>query len=226
MLITLPGGGSGAEDVAFGLSARDIIRSALYDAGIVPLGRDPKANEMAECIRRANMMLKTWAARDLLWRQETMIVFGGGNEREVALPEGVRAVSGVRYVESATNERALSRFERDDYRIIPNKGASGTPTIFNFEMRRDMSVLNIWPVPKIAYELAVDAMKTAQVVVDPALPMDVPEEWHETVMKGVAARCARIFLGETPADLAVEAARLEQEMFDHCRPASYMLGAY
>jgi len=207
------------------MTARDLITSALYDAGIIALGRQPKAAELDECIRRANMMFGTWSTRDLPWREDTISLSGTADVAQVTMPANVIAVSAVRYVDSAVNERDMGRFERDDYRILPNKAAKGIATIYQFDRKLPAPVLNVWPVPPVAFALNADVTLSIPQIVEASDDIEFPPEWREAVMKNIGARCARIFLGETPQSLAMEAAALERELFDYARPASYFMGA-
>jgi len=78
-------------------------------------------------------------------------------------------VNGARYVESATNERAMSRFERDDYAILPNKAAKGTPTIYNVDQNTGALILSVWPVPTADFTLKLDIDRAIDTVTDPSL---------------------------------------------------------
>jgi len=209
---------------AFNTTARDFVKNALLENVIIAFGDDPEADEMNACIFRLNAMLKTWATRGLGWKQEVYTAAGTADTAAITLPVYVREVNGARYIDSATNERAMIRFERDDYMIPPNKAASGTPTIYNVEQNAGALVLNVWPVPTADFTLNLDIDRALDTVTDPSETIDIPEEWTECVMSNLALRCCNIF-GVSPTPELRETAQLsEREMFDAYRPASYFMG--
>ena len=119
----------------------------------------------------------------------------------------------------------MSRFERDDYTVLPNKAASGTPTIFNVEQNAGALVLNVWPVPTADFTLSLDIDRALDTVTDASETIDIPEEWTECVMSNLALRCCNIFGVSPTAELKEVAQLSEREMFDAYRPASYFMGA-
>lgn len=209
---------------AFSTTARDFVKNALLENGIIPFGDDPESDEMAACLFRLNAMLKTWGARGLGWKQEVYTASGTADTASITLPVYVREVNGARYVESATNERAMSRFERDDYAILPNKAAKGTPTIYNIDQNAGALILSVWPVPTADFSLSLDIDRALDTVTDASQTIDIPEEWTECVMTNLALRCCNVFGVSPTPELAQRAQLAEREMFDAYRPASYFMG--
>jgi len=209
----------------FSTTARDFVKNALLENGIIAFGDDPESEEMTACLFRLNAMLKTWGARGLGWKQEIYTASGTADTASITLPVYVREVNGARYVESAANERAMSRFERDDYAILPNKAAKGTPTIYNVDQNAGALVLNVWPVPVADFTLILDIDRALDTVTDASETIDIPEEWTECVMSNLALRCCNIFGVSPTAELKEVAQLSEREMFDAYRPASYFMGA-
>ena len=208
----------------FSTTARDFVKNALLENGIIAFGDDPEAEEMAACLFRLNAMLKTWGARGLGWKHEVYTASGTADTASITLPVYVREVNGARYVESATNERAMSRFERDDYAVLPNKAASGTPTIFNVEQNAGALALKVWPVPTADFTLSLDIDRALDTVTDASQTIDIPEEWTECVMTNLALRCCNVFGAEPTSELVQRAQLAERELFDAYRPASYFMG--
>lgn len=209
---------------AFSNTARDFVTQALLENGIISIGEEPDADELNLCLFRFNSMLKTWSAKGLSWKQETITQAGTAATATITLPAYVREVNGCRYVESATNERQMSRWERDDYMRYPNKSAAGTPTIYYVDRNAGAITLYVWPVPPATFSLKLDIDRVIETITDASQTVDIPEEWTECVMVNLAARCAPAFT-ETPSqDIAQRAAMLEREMFDAWRPASYFMG--
>jgi hypothetical protein len=210
---------------AFSNTARDFVKQALLENAIIAFGDDPESDEMTACIFRLNAMLKTWGTRELGWKQDVYTASGTANTATITLPVYVREVNGARYLESATNERAMSRFERDDYAVLPNKAAKGTPSIYNVEQTSGALVLSVWPVPTANFSLKLDIDRALDTVTDPSETIDIPEEWTECVMTNLALRCCNIFGAEPTSELVQRAQLSERELFDAYRPASYFMGA-
>lgn len=208
----------------FSNTVRDIVTDALDENAIIRLGTEPRAHEMAKCIRRLAAMLKSWQMKGVLWKQETISATITANVATVALPVYVRGVNAARYAESATNERQMMRFERDEYYALPNKAASGTPTIYYLNRAEDALVLHVWPVPTANATVKLDIDRAMDTVTDANETLDVPEELTETVYANLAVRCCGVFGIEPRQELVVRARELEREMLDNYRPASYSLG--
>lgn len=211
-------------DTAFSLTARDHIYTALQESAIIPLGDDPEAEELTACLRRFNGMLKTWQARGVLWKQETIDQVITADTATATLPAYVRGVNAVRYVESATNERQMRRFERDEYKKLPNKAASGVSTLYYVDRAVDALVISVWPVPTANATLRLDIDRKMDTITNASETVDIPEEWAETVYLNLAVRCADIFGAELKPRLVAMAQSTERELFDNYRPASYFLG--
>lgn len=209
---------------AFSITARDFVKNALLENGIIAFGDDPESDEMTACLFRLNAMLKTWGSRGLGWKQEVYTASCTADTATITLPVYVREVNGARYVESAANERAMSRFERDDYAILPNKAAKGTPTIYNVDQNAGALILSVWPVPTANFSLKLDIDRALDTVTDATQTIDIPEEWTECVMTNLALRCCNVFGVSPTPELAQRAQLSEREMFDAYRPASYFMG--
>lgn len=212
----------------FSLTVGDIIDRALTDElGVFADNENVDAAASNAALGKLAAMLKSWQTKGVVWKQETISDAGTADTATIALDSFVRGVNGCRYVESATNERAMSRWERDDYNILPNKAASGTPTIYYVQRAEDGLVLHVWPVPTAAFTLKLDIDRKMDTVTATSETLDVPEELAETVITNLAVRMMgkyRISPGELP-ELIQRAQRLEREMLDNYRPASYVLGA-
>src|SRR3712207_1356320 len=106
---------------AWSLTAREHVTTALQDARVISLGEEPAAEELAACLRRFNGMLKSWARASSLWLEQTVEVTITGGDGSLALDAGIKDVISARVSVSATHERPLARWERDEYYILSNK---------------------------------------------------------------------------------------------------------
>jgi hypothetical protein len=84
----------------------------------------------------------------------------------------------------------------------------------------------VWPVPSTDITLELDYSRAAETVTDPSETVDIPEDWQEAVVMGLAGRCASMF-GITRIDpgtvqrIDAKASSLYQRLLDRDRPDSY-----
>lgn len=208
------------------LTAAQLVEEALSENAILQVGRQPKPAEIAKCILRMNGMFKTWQMQGLGWKQETITQVITGGEAAVVLPSYVREVNGARFVESANYERIMQRFERDEYYRLPNKASAGRSTAYYIDRNPAAITLYVWPVPADDSDLKLDIDRKLDTVTTAGEAIDFPEELQETVYANLAVRCAGIFGQQPSEELYTRAMRLEREMLDAYRPASYHLEAF
>lgn len=214
---------SGTTD--YSLTARELITDAAQDAAIIGIGESLTDEEMTACVRRLNNMLKSWQMQGVLWKQETITQTITADTATISLPAYVRGVNAARYVDSATNERQMVRWERDEYYRIPNKAASGVSTAFYVNRAEDGLVLHVWPVPTANNSIQLDIDRAMDTVTDASETIDVPQELMETVMKNLAVRISSVFGAQLSQETVTNAALLERLMIDSYRPASYFMEA-
>jgi hypothetical protein len=209
------------------LTAEQIVTQAMYELGALNQGDTPSGEEMEDAILRLNGMLKTWGGEGNLFREVTGTLTLPGGTASGTLPADVRDVSSVRHVVSATNSRQLAEWNRGEFYRLPNRSASGNPTAYYLSTTTAGRAITVWPVPSADITLEVDYSRLAQTVTDPSETIDVPEEWQEALIMGLASRLAPLF-GTTesaPAKLArldQRAQSLYQHLLDRDRPDSYI----
>ncbi len=207
-------------------TAADLMLSAAYELGAIPMGDEMEASEEAEMIKRFNGMIQTWATEGNLYRDETGTLTIPGGTGAASLPAEVRDIRSVRHILSATNYRILAPWNRDQYYAFPNRAAVGNPTIFYYQQGAETDVIRIWPVPADDIDLELDYGRAAYAVTSPEETLDIPQDWWEAAMYGLAARCAGIF-GSVKLDpanvqrITAQAAAAYQRLLDQDRPDSY-----
>lgn len=212
---------------AYALTVRDIIKTALQEGQVIAAGETPSSEELTDCTIRLNGLLKSWEVRGYtLWRQETMEVDIVGGVNPTTLASTVYDVSAVRFQTSATIERPLTPFDRDQYKILPNKAQTGNPSIYYVDRQRDQVDLYVWPVPSADSAVNIDYLRKIETVTNAAETLDVPQDWHETIYTLLAVRLCGMFGYPVPGELAARAAVLEAEIDAQDRPESYFLGPY
>lgn len=212
------------------LTAGDIVTQAMKEIGAIASGEDPTVDEMADGITRLNAMLNTWAGENHLYREGegTLTILGGVGAG--TLPDDVRAVNGVRHIVTATNSRPLNHWNRDEFYVLPNRATVGNPTAYYTRKTTSGIELHIWPVPAADVDLELDYGRAPNTVEDEDDTVDVPQDWQETVMFGLASRLISMF-GTTRVDPGTvqridgRASELFQRLLDRDRPDSIYLYA-
>ncbi len=211
------------------LTVRDILTVSLRLLGVRGKGQEPTADDANVAIPLLNGMLKTWQAEGCnLWRQiQDTAAFSVGVST-VALDPRVLDVMEARYVESATFERTLGRWEWGDYVTLPNKIASGLPTIFVLDKQRTAINMTVWPVPSVATTIRYTAARVIDDTNDLNDEVDLPQEWLETVYFNLAERLIAIYgidalLPTVAQRVTARAQQLYAKMLDFDRPASVFM---
>jgi hypothetical protein len=111
----------------------------------------------------------------------------------------VRDIRSVRHVQSATYKRTLAVWNRDEYFQLPNRAQAGaSPMIAYFSKQIGGGVLYLWPSPLRMSTLSLTITARSSFAEGPEQELDIPPEWHEAVLYGLASRSAGIF-GTTAA---------------------------
>lgn len=216
-------------ETAWVVTARDIAKHAMHELGVLSLGEEPESAELEGCLVRLNAMLKSWSTKANLFREATGELTIPAGDASGTLPPEIRDISSVRVVVSATQERQLYPWARSQYLSLPNKAATGSPTAYYVSQQAGGDVLHVWPVSATELTLKIDYSRTAETVTNGAETLDIPQEWHEAVYLGLAARIAGMFGATridpgTVANVTARAEALYQQLLDSDRPDAYYFG--
>lgn len=203
-----------------------ICLSAAMELGAVGLGDSLEAPEAAEMMIRLNSMLAKWSIDANLFREASGTVTVTGGTGAATLPASIRDIRSVRYVQSATNKRMLGLWNRDEYFQLPNRTQTGFPMAAYFSKQIGGAILYLWPIPAANVDLELDYNRSFFFAEGPDQELDIPPEWHEAVLYGLASRSAGIF-GTTQLDPVkvqrcdAQARTSYERMLDSDRPDSY-----
>lgn len=212
------------------MTALQLCEAAAKDLGIYGAGEDLSAADGADMLLRLNWMLKSWQADGVnLWREENGEVAFPINTATMELDPRCIDVLEARFVQSATFERPLQRWEIGQYQNLPNKTQPGYPVGYYLRKLVDSVTMTLWPVPDADSVVRYTYARVIEDVTDLNQTLDVPQMWMETIWTNLAVRCASMF-GASRLDangvvlLQQRAAMLEQKMMDQDRPASVFMG--
>lgn len=181
---------SGSTD--FNLQRDDIIKGALRDIGVLRRGQTPPADEIQDASDALNLIIKTWSSPNnrmsksfkafVLERQSLTLTAkisfalkSSGGDLNVAPP--MQMLSVVRK-DTSNKEVPLSEMTLGEYRAIPDKTATGTPTKWHYEREHDQGKLYFNRVTDDTTDTMELLFRRELEDVDAAGDdIDVPKEW-------------------------------------------------
>jgi hypothetical protein len=214
-------------ETALELTAADACTEAAVELGAIGSSDELEDNEGERMLRRLNSMMQSWSVEGNLFMEASATATITGGTGAATMPGDVRDILSVRHVVSSTNKRQLFQWNKDQYLQLPNRATVGNPTIYYYSQQGDGGdVLRIWPVPAADITLELDYSRRPFIAETPEDTLDVPQEWHEAIYMGLAARCASMFGADrvspqTVARIEARAAQLYQRLLDADRPDSY-----
>jgi hypothetical protein len=166
------------------LTAEEIVTQACYELGSHAAGEVPSGEEMDDAIVRLNAMLKSWQGEGNLFRetQATITLLAGVASQ--ALSEDIREVNNVWAVGSYN--RIMAEWNRSEYLSIPSPTTSGSPVAW-YAATGTVLTLYVWPVPSVDTDFILDYSRKSYTVTDPSETVDLPEEWQEAMILGLAS---------------------------------------
>lgn len=213
------------------LTASQLIELAMKELGLLSSGEEPTGEEYDDALSAVNWMLKSWQSRGMTsWRDTNGSVVFPANTASMVLTPYCLDVVDARLVQTSTFERPLQRWERAQYRQLPNKAQPGWPTAYMISKTDGAITMSLWPVPNVSMTVLYGYARIIEDVTDGSQTIDVPQEWLELAYLGLAVRLAPLF-GVTRLDpaavqsVAQRAATLEQLLLDQDRPASVYMGS-
>lgn len=186
---------SGSTD--FAMTSREVVSAALEVCGALQVGETAAAEDAALGLKHLNLMLKTWGTDPALFiRVEGSVTLSASTASYTASPVSLaRRIVGARRRTSSI-DTPLMVLSRDEYLDIPNKSGTGTPTCFYFDPQRSTRTLYVWPAPTTAVAASTTVRIDYHRVIEDSDSLDndpdVPQEWLEAMIYGLAARLSVI----------------------------------
>ncbi len=180
----------------YSLNAGQFITEALRKGGMLQPPWTPSDDQLELGLINLNIMLKGFQADGInLWRQ-TQVSW--------AIPQGV-GYAGNPYqptpvflnledarlvVQPAPNqyERPLGVYSYEDYMLLPNKLAQGSPSVICFDRQATTSNIYIWPLPINGCTINATVGRTINDALTVGSALDIPIEWSEAVLWCLAER--------------------------------------
>lgn len=181
---------SGSADLT--MTSREIVTQAMVLLQQISYGETPAAEDAEQYRISLNLMIKTWGAAGRLWLTEEGSIPLVASTASYALT-GVRKVFQVRRrITSTVSDLELREDSRSDYYARPNKASTGAPLAWYFDPQRTTKTLYVWPAPDTTAASTMTLQYTYARFIEDVDALDdeadVPQEWLEALVYGLARR--------------------------------------
>jgi hypothetical protein len=186
------------------MKARDCIEDALREIGVLDVEEAMDASHVRFGLRKLRRMLLSWQNLDYnVWlKAEQTVTLAAATRVYTLSPVRPLRILSARVVTSGI-ETPLQELTRQDYDTLPLKTSTGRPTSYHYDRQREDARFYVWPVPgavgdtiKITYARQIEPMETF------GAEVDVPEEWEDAVVYGLAVSLSSAYSRTPPIDLA------------------------
>lgn len=174
-------------------TVRDLVVAALRKAGVTDWADQPHATEAEMAASEMNLMFKGWQNRGYnLWtKASATLPLVAGQASYTLTPVRPLRILSARYW-NGSSELPLQELTRDEYDTLPVKAAAGIPTTFHYDRQREAAALYVWPVlwSVIDKEIRYTYEREIEDVANLNDAADIPGEWWECAVYGLAVRLA------------------------------------
>jgi hypothetical protein len=174
------------------MNAGDVINDALRKIGVAAQDEPATADQVVAGLRALNRLLRSMQNRQPdLWLVSSQDI-ALSNLAAQNIGCCARAVRSARLVRTNGTELPMQELTRQEYDDLPNKASAGTPTTYYYDRQLCDGTIYVWPVLRapagevlrITYERKVNDAASVGATVD------MPDEWEEALVYGLAARLA------------------------------------
>jgi hypothetical protein len=176
-------------------TAGQICTAAFRQCGVVAIDRDAEAEEMDIALMTLNVMLKAiQIPTATLWKISTGSITITDATASYAVTGRPVNIDSVNYRRSGADLPML-RLTWEEYRDLPDKASAGQPTQFHYQRLRETATLYVWPVLATAAGETLEWSGRAEIedVAATTDTLDVPGEWYEAIIYGLADRLCDAF---------------------------------
>lgn len=189
-------------------TTRSLITDALRKIGVAAHDETPTADMISNGLRALNRFMRSLQNRGAnLWAYSSLSLTCTATASH-PLPVRPLEILSCRFTRDGV-EMPMQALTRDEYDRLPVKTATGIPTTYYYDRQRDSARLLVWPV------LATAAGKTLEISYvrefsegDLNDETDIPDEFEDAVIYGLAARLADDYVISAPGVIA----RAEEEL--------------
>lgn len=185
------------------ITAADIINNVLYDLGILGAGQSAKAADSRFVMDRLNLIIMQMNAQHnaFAWTRETGTLTlstskatydlkPAGGDLDIQIPAYINKIV---YQYSDDTHQELDQMSHEEYLLIEDKTAPGTPQRYYYEKRLDTGKLYLDYVPDTADELIIYYNQPLEIISATNNELDIDPVWYLALIKTTAKSCATAY---------------------------------
>jgi len=180
------------------LTRNEIVAAAMRKLGVLAQGQTPSTEDYTNGAQALNALLSTyrslgmplWKRTSYSWTPTTQSYnIGSGQTLDTAYP--LKLLQAYRMDSSSTTKIPMEIESDYNYNMLP-VSTGGTPIKVTYQPKNNYGVLQLWPVPDTTNTSVVYIIYQAPFEYFSASTdtMDLPEEWYDPVIYGLAVRLA------------------------------------
>lgn len=174
-----------------------IIRFAMQDAGLLPVGQEPNSEELSDYLTRLNEMVNIWQTQGLkLWlNEDTAVPLVAGTATYSLGSAGVKPLRVIQgyYLDSSNNRRPITVLSRDEYTRLSNVSQQGQINSYFVDKQQNTLNVTFWLTPDADAATGTAHLITQQPVenqIELDETVNFPQEWTIALHWGLAAELA------------------------------------
>ena len=191
-------------------TARDLIKDALMDIGVIASGETPSASESQDALRVFNRMLGRWSLKSLLVNKITIETFtlntnqssysiGSLADFDTSRPTqilkaNIKDINGHEYPLEIINYQQWSE-------ITLKSLSSSLPCKLYFEPTAPNGMIHLYPVPSESKELVLYSLKPLTKISDIDEEVNLPDGYEDAIVSNLAVRLATQFGRVVPPEV-------------------------
>jgi hypothetical protein len=182
------------------ITARDIIRGALLELGVLASGEPLSADDQSDCIIKLNQMLGSWSTEELMVYGNVREVFpltagkqsytmGSSITADFNTPRPID-IQNVRVQlvgSNPSNEVPLEMLNDDEWADLLVKGTPGSfPTKVHQQNAYPLEILDVWPIPGAGNNLVIYSAKALSAIANANTAIDLPPGYEHAIQMNLA----------------------------------------
>lgn len=168
----------------------DIATAALRKVGVTAVDRAATSDEMDAALVSFNALLKALQVSSItVWKLATASITLTDATTSYTISTRPLELGVVNWRDTDGRDLPMLRLTRDEYQELPDKDAAGTPTQYYYHRLKETATLFIWPVQATASgTIEWDGKTEIDDINLSSNALDVPAEWYEAIIYGLADR--------------------------------------
>lgn len=176
-------------------TAGEIANSALRKCGVVAVDRVATSDEIDVALVTFNVMLKALQIPSItVWKLTTGSITLTNATTSYTIASRPYDLGVVNWRNTSGLDLPMLELTRKEYYELPDKDAAGTPSQYYYHRLQETATLYVWPVQTTGSgTIEWEGQGEIDDIAATTDTLDVPAEWYEAIIYGLADRLADDF---------------------------------